>query len=205
MNDYKPPWDAAIKKTKHNAIFPTLSLHLQLIKTNMDSSIAKVLAPSHKRSLSPEDITLQENEKRPRTDNLLDELSHILSEIKATPSSGEISAKLLNSLRLLMLQIESLAADETNVEANTLKDESDKCLDLWFQELVAQCEADGEELILEPEEYNAASDNEDEEDNLALALALQDEEDYCKEFEKEQICIKKEEEEDDDEVEVDIL
>lgn len=169
----------------------------------MDASIANVPAPTLKRSISSTDDTLsQENNKRPRTDNLLTELSDILVEIKATPSSGEISADLLNSLRLLMLQIESLAADETNIEAKTLKDESDSCLELWFQELVAQCEADGEELILEPEEYNAASDNEDEEDTIALALALQDEEDYCKEFEKGQICIKKEEEEDDEEVDI---
>lgn len=172
----------------------------------MDASIANVPAPTLKRSISSSgDSLLQENKKRPRTDNLLTELSDILVEIKATPSSGEISADLLNSLRLLMLQIESLAADETNIEAKTLKDESDTCLELWFQELVAQCEADGEELALEPEEYNAASDNEDEEDTIALALALQDEEDYCKEFEKGQICIKKEEEEEDEEVEVDIL
>ncbi|KAF1807407.1 hypothetical protein V8B55DRAFT_1465389 [Mucor lusitanicus] len=173
----------------------------------MDTSIANVSVPTLKRSISSTSDTLlsQENKKRPRTDNLLTELSDILVEIKATPSSGEISADLLNSLRLLMLQIESLAADETNIEAKTLKDESDNCLELWFQELVAQCEADGEELVMEPEEYNAASDNEDEEDTIALALALQDEEDYCKEFEKGQICIKKEEEDDDEEVEVDIL
>ncbi|KAI8641723.1 hypothetical protein BD408DRAFT_329129, partial [Parasitella parasitica] len=108
-------------------------------------------------------------------DNLLAELSHILSEIKATPSSGQISADLLNSLRLLMVQIESLATDETNIEAKTLKDESDACLEEWFQELVGQCEADGEELTLEPEDFDTVSDNGDEEDNIALALALQDE------------------------------
>ncbi|CEP19013.1 hypothetical protein [Parasitella parasitica] len=171
----------------------------------MDFDLAQALASTLKRSTSTEDLNGRVIEKRPRTDNLLADLSHILSEIKATPFSGEISADLLNSLRLLMLQIESLAADETNIEARALKDESDACLEAWFQELVAQCEADEEESALEPEAFDAVSDNEDEEDSIALALALQDEEDYCKDFEKEQICIKKDEEEDDEEVEIDIL
>lgn len=144
--------------------------------------------------------------KRPRNNTLLTELNDILAQIKSTPSSGEISAELLNSLRLLMIQIEDLSADESNTEAKDMKDESDKCLDLWFQELVAQCEADGEELEFELEqEFNADSENEDEEEDLALALALQDEEDYCQEVEKEEVCSKKLEEDEEDDIEVDIV
>ncbi|KAG2234717.1 hypothetical protein INT48_004155 [Thamnidium elegans] len=139
--------------------------------------------------------------KRPRNNTLLTDLTDILAEIKSTPSSGEISAELLNSLRLLMLQIENLSTDESNTEAKFMKDESDKCLDVWFQDLVAQCEADGEEL-LEEQLFNAESDNEDEEEELALALALQDEEDYCQEVE---VCSKQLEDDDEEDIEVEIV
>ncbi|CAO3582132.1 unnamed protein product [Absidia cylindrospora] len=76
--------------------------------------------------------------------DLLARLTDILTEIKTTPSTGEISADLLGQLRHLMLRIEDLAADDNNTEARQLKDESDKYLELWFEDLVAQCEADGE-------------------------------------------------------------
>lgn len=175
---------------------------------------------TRKRSLSIEaqDLSSQQHEvKRPRNDDednnvsLLTELTAILAEIKSTPSSGEISAELLTSLRLLMLQIESLSADESNTEAKNMKDESEKCLDLWLQDLVAQCEADGEDLLFdegeeeEEKEFNVDSDNEDEEEDLALALALQDEEDYCQEVEKEELCSKTTKEDEEDDIEVDIL
>lgn len=174
---------------------------------------------TRKRSLSIEaqDLSSQQHEvKRPRNDDednnvsLLTELTAILAEIKSTPSSGEISAELLTSLRLLMLQIESLSADESNTEAKNMKDESEKCLDLWLQDLVAQCEADGEDLLFdegeeEEKEFNIDSDNEDEEEDLALALALQDEEDYCQEVEKEELCSKTTKEDEEDDIEVDIL
>jgi hypothetical protein len=150
---------------------------------------------TRKRSLSIEE---QEEIKRPKNNTLLTELTDILAEIKSTPSSGEISAELLTSLRLLMIQIESLSADESNTEAKYMKDESDKCLDLWFQDLVAQCEADGEEL--EIKEFNVDSDAEDEEEDLALALALQDEEDYCQEV--EQVCSKQLGQDEEEDIEV---
>ncbi|GAA5815216.1 hypothetical protein MFLAVUS_008722 [Mucor flavus] len=153
---------------------------------------------THKRSLSVEPDL---DSKRPRNNTLLTDLTDILAEIKSTPSSGEISAELLNSLRLLMLQIENLSTDESNTEAKFMKDESDKCLDVWFQDLVAQCEADGEELI-EEQLFNAESDNEDEEEELALALALQDEEDYCQEVE---VCSKQLEEDEEEDIEVEIV
>lgn len=160
---------------------------------------------TRKRSLSIEESTVEIDQvKRPRNNTLLTELNDILAEIKSTPSSGEISAELLNSLRLLMIQIEDLSADESNTEAKYMKDESDKCLDLWFQDLVAQCEADGEGLEIE-QEFNVDSENEDEEEDLALALALQDEEDYCQEVEKEEVCSKKLEEDEEDDIEVEIV
>ena len=179
-------------------IFPPLSFKQQ--QHTMSST-------TRKRSLSIEETDMEQAKRLRSDDNnnnntLLTELTDILAEIKSTPSSGEISAELLNSLRLLMIQIENLSADESNIEAKHMKDESDKCLDLWFQDLVAQCEADGEELELD-REFNVDSDNEDEEEDLALALALQDEEDYCQEVEKEEVCSKQlEDEEDDIEVEV---
>ncbi|CAO3611864.1 unnamed protein product [Mucor hiemalis] len=160
---------------------------------------------TRKRSLSIEESTVEIDQvKRPRNNTLLTELNDILAEIKSTPSSGEISAELLNSLRLLMIQIEDLSADESNTEAKYMKDESDKCLNLWFQDLVAQCEADGEGLEIE-QEFNVDSENEDEEEDLALALALQDEEDYCQEVEKEEVCSKKLEEDEEDDIEVEIV
>lgn len=166
-------------------------------------------ATTLKRSLSSieESTTIETDQvKRPRNNTLLTELNDILAQIKSTPSSGEISAELLNSLRLLMIQIEDLSADESNTEAKDMKDESDKCLDLWFQELVAQCEAEGEELEFGfQQEFNADSENEDEEEDLALALALQDEEDYCQEVEKEEVCSKKLEEDEEDDIEVEIV
>lgn len=166
----------------------------------MSTSSAEVVGLARKRSLSRDnDDTDQHVEsKRTRTDNnLLSDLTDILSQIKSTPSSGEISAELLSSLRLLMLEIESLSADESNTEARLMKDESDKCLDLWFQDLIAQCEADGEDVLED-------MDSDNEEEDLALALALQDEEDYCKEIEKEEVCSKQQHEEDED-AEVDIV
>lgn len=156
---------------------------------------------TRKRSLSVED-SQEELVKRPRNSTLLNDLTAILAEIKSTPSSGEISAELLNSLRLLMLEIESLSADESNTEAKHMKDESDKCLDLWLQDLVAQCEADDEDL-LEEQLFNAESDNEDEDENIALALALQDEEDYCQEV--DQVCSKQLQEDEEEDIEVEIV
>ncbi|KAI8336076.1 hypothetical protein BC941DRAFT_428271 [Chlamydoabsidia padenii] len=136
--------------------------------------------------------------------DLLTRLTEILVEIKTTPSTGEISAHLLGQLRYLMLRIEELAADENNVEARQLKDESDKYLELWFEDLVAQCDADGEidwdDLTYDQQQgsdvnnydngdsnnsNNDDDDDDDEEDMIALAMALQDEEDAIKKDEQD--------------------
>lgn len=120
--------------------------------------------------------------------NLLERLSEILVEIKTTPSTGEISADLLGQLRQLMLRIEELAADDTNSEARQLKDESDKYLEMWFEDLVAQCDADGE-IDWENMSYDQqeGSDNDDDDDDMiALAMALQDEEEAIKDEEKDE-------------------
>lgn len=140
--------------------------------------------------------------------DLLKRLSDILKEMKTTTSTGEISAELLGELRMLLLHIEELAADDDNIEARQLKDESDNYLELWFDELVAQCEADGEidwasfafdtsntttsTTTSTPTSPNGTTgvegdmdDSSDEEDTLALALALQDEEDAVNDDEKD--------------------
>jgi hypothetical protein len=166
----------------------------------MSTSSTEVLDRKRSLSIDQDDNQSVETKRMRNDNNLLSDLTDILTQIKSTPSSGEISAELLSSLRLLMLEIESLSADESNTEARLMKDESDKCLDLWFQELVAQCEADGEDFLESLEDI----DSDNEEDDLALALALQDEEDYCKEIEKEEVCSKQQHEEDED-AEVDIV
>ncbi|KAI9255715.1 hypothetical protein BDA99DRAFT_418669, partial [Phascolomyces articulosus] len=130
--------------------------------------------------------------KRPRrqsnSNDLLTELTHVLSEIKSTPSSGEISAELLETFKLLMLQIERLSSDETNQEAIQMKHESEKCLEGWFDDLLARCEADGElDLETLEEQLAAAGDDEDEDDmDAALSLALALDEEEAEEEEDEQ-------------------
>ncbi|KAI9497502.1 hypothetical protein BDB00DRAFT_868536 [Zychaea mexicana] len=155
--------------------------------------------PSKKRSLSPSLVESSStaavaaaqppSPKRARANNndnndLLTELTQVLAEIKSTPSSGEISAELLETFKLLMLQIERLSADETNTEAVQMKHESERCLESWFDDLLARCEADGE-LDLETLEEQLATagyddDDDDGEDDmeaaLSLALALEEEE-----------------------------
>lgn len=143
--------------------------------------------PAKKRSISPDLTTNSEltTNKRPRSSSnsdLLSELTDVLAEIRSTPSSGEISAELLENFKLLMLQIERLSADESNTEAVQMKHESDRCLETWFDDLLAQCEADGElDLNTLEDELAAAGDveSDDEEDieaALSLALALEEEE-----------------------------
>ncbi|KAI9023596.1 hypothetical protein CLU79DRAFT_701180 [Phycomyces nitens] len=128
---------------------------------------------TNKRSY-PEEL-IATPEKRPCLEepNLVNELTSVLAEIKSTPSSGQISAELLENLKGLMLQIERLSSDKSNTRAREMKDESDRCLESWFDDLLAQCEADGEldwnELELEL--------SDDDEDTLALALALQEDHD----------------------------
>ncbi|KAI7901981.1 uncharacterized protein BX663DRAFT_562014 [Cokeromyces recurvatus] len=116
--------------------------------------------------------------KRNRIDNtkddLLSELSQVLNTIKSTPSSGEISAEVMETFKILMLEIDQLSADESNLEAKRMKQESELCLESWFDDLLARCEADGE-LNLEDLENLCASD--EEEDAIAFAISQEDDED----------------------------
>ena len=133
--------------------------------------------------------------KRPReSDQLLDDLTQILAQIRSTPSTGEISADLLSSFRILMLQIESMSSDRSNIEAKDMRDQTDRYLDAWFQELIVECFSENEDGLIDglEEENDLAGPqtNEDEDDDIALALALQDEEEYCKDISREEICSK---------------
>lgn len=125
------------------------------------------------RSTSPEEDLPTEKRRCPQTD-LLTALTQVLSEIRSTPSTGEISAEVMETFKILMLQIEELSSDETNVEGKLVKDETERCLETWLEDLVAQCEADGELLD--------CFDELSEDDELVLALALEgDGEDEAKE------------------------
>jgi hypothetical protein len=140
---------------------------------------------SNKRSRSPcleQLITEDSTNKRAcvETDNnnnasLLSELSRVLNTIKSTPSSGEISAEVMETFKILLLEIDHLSADESNVEAKQMKQESELCLESWFDDLLARCEADGE-LNLEDLESLCDSDEEDG-DSIAFAMAQEDDED----------------------------
>ncbi|KAI8098973.1 uncharacterized protein BX664DRAFT_256348, partial [Halteromyces radiatus] len=126
---------------------------------------------SMKRSYSNEEAHSSEKRQRcPQTD-LLTALTEVLSEIRSTPSTGEISAELMETFKVLMLQIEELSSDETNLEGKLVKDETERCLESWLDDLVAQCEADGE-LIFEIDDTEQL----DEHDELALALDEEQEE-----------------------------
>ncbi|RCH84399.1 hypothetical protein CU097_006969 [Rhizopus azygosporus] len=137
---------------------------------------------SNKRSRSPS-IIADNSEKRPCTDqnNLLTELTHVLNQINSTPSSGEISAELMETFKILLLEIEQLSADESNQEARLVKYESDRCLESWFDDLLERC---GDELDW---------------DDLALALALEEEE------EEDIVKVVQEEEEEDEDEEIIIV
>ncbi|KAI8879597.1 hypothetical protein K501DRAFT_287272 [Backusella circina FSU 941] len=115
----------------------------------------------------------ERNTKKLRTEkssaNLLAELSNVLNTIKSTPPSGEISAELMETFTILLLEIEKLSSDESNLEAKQIKHESDLCLESWFDELLAQCEADGE---LELDDFELT----EEEDSIAIALGLEEDE-----------------------------
>lgn len=132
---------------------------------------------------------------------LLSELTSVLAEIRSTPSTGEISAELLETFKLVMLQIERLSSDETNEEARQMRHESDLCLESWFDDLLAQCQADGG-LDLEALEAELAGLEDEEEDDdveaLSLALALQKEEEdeHNDDDEDEEVVIVDDDEED---------
>ncbi|KAI9246938.1 hypothetical protein BDA99DRAFT_526540 [Phascolomyces articulosus] len=115
-------------------------------------------------------------------EGLLTELTGVLDAIRSTPSSGEIPAESLETLKTLMLQIEHLSSDSSNTEARNMKHESERQLELWFDDLLEQCEADGGldlDYLMDDTNDDGASD--DEEDALALALALMDEEEQERE------------------------
>jgi hypothetical protein len=140
---------------------------------------------SNKRSRSPSTEQLDQTEsvqKRVCVDkeddssaSLLSELSQVLNTIKSTPSSGEIPAEVMETFKILLLEIDQLSADESNAEAKQLMLESELCLESWFDDLLARCEADGE-LNLEDLESLCHSDDEDG-DSIAFAMAQEDEDD----------------------------
>ncbi|ORZ14018.1 hypothetical protein BCR42DRAFT_417869 [Absidia repens] len=117
-----------------------------------------------------DDEAPMEKRQCPETD-LLTSLTQVLSEIRSTPSTGEISAEVMETFKVLMLQIEELSSDETNVEGKLIKDETEQCLESWLEDLVAQCEADGE-LDFYDDDDDAFGELSDD-DDLVLALALQ--------------------------------
>lgn len=127
-------------------------------------------------SSSTDKVASTSNSGGGSSSSLLTELTDVLAEIKSTPSSGEISAVVLETFKHLMLRIEHLSADGSNAEAAQVKHESERCLESWFDELLARCEADGELDLDTLEEELAAADSDDDEDieaAMALALALQ--------------------------------
>jgi len=104
--------------------------------------------------------------------DLLTQLTTILDQI--TDCSTEIPALYLSTLKSLMQQIEENCADESNTKAREIMDESERCLEEWFDNLVDRYGAD-EEFILEGDE--SADDDDDDQIAIALALADEDEED----------------------------
>lgn len=134
---------------------------------------------SNKRSRNSSTEPLEPAQKRVCDQNnstgLLSELSQVLNTIKSTPSSGEISAEVMETFKILLLEIDQLSADESNVEAKQMKQESEVCLENWFDDLLARCEADGE---LNLEDLESLCDSEDEDgDSIAYAMAQEDEDD----------------------------
>jgi hypothetical protein len=76
----------------------------------------------------------------------------------------------METFKILMLEIDKLSADESNAEARRMKQESELCLESWFDDLLARCEAEGE-LNLEDIESLCQSDDEGD---FAFALVKQD-------------------------------
>lgn len=132
---------------------------------------------SNKRSRSSSTEPTDSSPKRAcdhdNSTGLLSELSQVLNTIKSTPSSGEISAEVMETFKILLLEIDQLSADESNVEAKQMKQESELCLENWFDDLLARCEADGE-LNLEDLE-SLCDSGEDDGDSIAYAMAQEDE------------------------------
>ncbi|KAH8555357.1 hypothetical protein BGW37DRAFT_516279 [Umbelopsis sp. PMI_123] len=109
--------------------------------------------------------------------DLLTQLTTILDQIN--DCSTEIPALYLSTLKSLMQQIEENCADESNTKAREIMNESERCLEEWFENLVDRYGAD-EEFILE-------SDGTSDEDQLAIALALADEDEEDEEIDIDSI------------------
>ncbi|CAO3658099.1 unnamed protein product [Umbelopsis vinacea] len=90
---------------------------------------------------------------------------------------------LTHTLKSLMQQIEEDCADESNTRAREVMDESERCLEEWFDNLVDRYGAD-EEFILEG---NDSADEEEDQLAIALALADEDEEDEDEEVDIDSI------------------
>lgn len=116
---------------------------------------------------------------------LLSDLSQVLNTIKSTPNQGEISAEVMETFRILLQEIDQLPADESNVEAQQLKLESELCLESWFDDLLTRLEEAGELNLEDLESLCANSDDEDDGNSIAFAMAQGDEEDE----EEEEIII----------------
>ncbi|KAG2208235.1 hypothetical protein INT47_006090 [Mucor saturninus] len=134
---------------------------------------------SNKRSRNSSPEPTESAQKRvcdqTNSTGLLSELSQVLNTIKSTPSSGEISAEVMETFKILLLEIDHLSADESNVEAKQMKQESEACLENWFDDLLARCEADGE---LNLQDLESLCDSEDDDgDSIAYAMAQEDEDD----------------------------
>lgn len=119
----------------------------------------------------PEEDSSSNKKQAIEQPELLTQLTTILDQI--TDCSTEIPALYLSTLKSLMQQIEEDCADESNTKAREIMDESERCLEEWFDNLVDRYGAD-EEFILEG---NDSADEEDDQLAIALALADEDEED----------------------------
>ncbi|KAI8977392.1 hypothetical protein BDF20DRAFT_913720 [Mycotypha africana] len=159
------------------------------------------------RSASVENITYNEAlSKRSRIDHkdmhhhdnshtnnesLLNELSEVLNTIKSTPSSGEISAEVMETFKILLLEIDQLSSDDA--EARRMKQESEDCLESWFDDLLARCEAEGELNLEDLDAFIIESSGDDEDggesDAIAIAMASAAADDVEDEEEDELIIV----------------
>ncbi|KAG2210108.1 hypothetical protein INT46_010313 [Mucor plumbeus] len=147
------------------------------------------MSSKRSRSLSSEDVkdTIElskcARKEASNNDNLLTELTQVLDTIRSIPSSGEISAEVMETFKVLMLEIDGLPADESNADAKRVKYESEQCLESWFDDLLAKCQAEG---VLNLEDIEGFCESDNEEDLIRIAMTRKDEdEDKEKEAEEE--------------------
>jgi hypothetical protein len=123
---------------------------------------------NNKRNRSPHQEEEETSSKRVCTQpNLLSDLSQVLHTIQSTPSSGEISAEILETFKVLLLEIDQLPPDDD--EATRLKQESELTLESWFEELLEKCEGE-----LDLDELFAS--DEEQEDSVAFTMVEEVEE-----------------------------